>query len=311
MEDHSPWPFRVDVRDGTIIEAYSSHVIPAIKLFDGLIALGAGSGEAYQEGRETAWNWLCQYPLQNNRWKGYFEDIRLDPLNENRDQYSSLETARYLILHSQETEDGLSRARGIIEWVRDELGAAPFYKALPIHEQKFCYHVMGSHTARFAAVCALYARAAGESEYAQLAFRTFNWATYMADENGWVRVGVDEPDYHNQCWFTDGYFDFIPHFLDGMAYLPETAPFSSDHILESTSVIQSVDYRPLQINYRTFDSRAEETLRLTFYPQLVKCGGKLLEQDPDLERNEGWYFDLERKLIQIRHTDCEVEVHGR
>jgi hypothetical protein len=30
-------------------------------------------------------------------WEGYFEDIRLDPENANRDQLSPLETARYIL----------------------------------------------------------------------------------------------------------------------------------------------------------------------------------------------------------------------
>ncbi len=310
-EEHSPWPFRVNVRDGAVIETYTSHVLPAVRLFDELIALEAGSPAAYQPARDAAWNWLFRYPMQNNCWKGYFEDIRLDSQNGNRDQYSSLETARYLILHPEKDPDWRAHAKGIIEWVRAELGADFFYKAQPIHEQKYCYHVMGSHTARFSSVCALYARATGESEYADLARRTFNWATYMADDNGWVRVGIDEPDYHNQCWFSDGYFDYIPHFLDGMAYLPDTAPHASDHLLETSSVIQKVTYSPLHIQYRSFDPSAEEVLRLTFHPQAVRSGGKDLEQNLDAAHSQSWHFDDEKKLLHIRHTSVDVEVFGR
>ncbi|MCJ7718282.1 MAG: hypothetical protein MUO54_17415, partial [Anaerolineales bacterium] len=201
--DHSPWPFRVDVRTGEVIEAYTSHVIPAIRLFDELIALDLDPLNKFQVAREKTWTWLMKFPIQNQLWKGYFEDIRLDPENDNRDQYSALETARYLLKNHDHDPDWKSHAKDIIEWVRTTFGADPFYKAVPIHEQKFCFHIMGSHTARYASLCALYAKCTGESEYSDRAIRSFNWSTYMADDNGWVRVGIDEPDYHNQCWFTD------------------------------------------------------------------------------------------------------------
>ncbi len=104
---------------------------------------------------------------------------------------------------------------------------------------------MGSHTARFACLSAQYAEATGDERYAEQALRSFNWASYMANEDGTVTVGVDRPDYYNQCWFTDGYFDYVPHFIDGMAALPHTAPADSDHLLHSSSVVQEIQLRSL------------------------------------------------------------------
>jgi hypothetical protein len=307
----SPWPFRVDVRDGSVVETYSSHVIAAVRLFDGLIAMEDPATSDLARARQTAWEWLLRYPMQTNCWKGYFEDIRLDPRNANREQYSPLETARYLLLHPQHDPDWREHARRLIEWVRRTLGAQPFFKAVPIHEQKFCYHVMGSHTARFASLCALYAEVTGESRYAELARRCFNWATYMADENGWVRVGIDRPDYHNQCWFSDGYFDYVPHFLDGMAFLPHLAPANCDRLLRSTSVVQEIEYAPLQIRYRTFDDRASEVLRLTFEPRRVMAGDAALERHSSPVAGLGWHFDPHQGTLRIGHDAHTVLVQGR
>ena len=39
-------------------------------------------------------------------------------------------------------------------------------------------------------------------------------------------------------WLTDGYGDYIRHFLGAMAAVPELAPSDEGHILCSTSVIQ-------------------------------------------------------------------------
>jgi hypothetical protein len=309
-EEHSPWPFRVDVRDGSVVEAYSSHVIPAIRLFDALIELDLDPDQKLLAAREVAWAWLMEYPIRNHCWKGYFEDIRLDPENKNRDQYSALETARYLLLNPDQDPQGQIHAREIISWVKDTLGADPFYKATPIHEQKFCFHVMGSHTARYAAICALYANCTGEQAYAEQAQRALNWSTYMADEQGWVRVGIDEPDYHNQCWFTDGYFDYVPHFLDGMAFLPETAPRGVDHLLKSSSVVNRITYNPFSIVYKTFDASAVELLSLTFLPTNIRSNGVELEEVADPTQSIGWMFDQDRRLLQISHSAPDVEVTG-
>jgi len=310
-EEHSPWPFRVAVGDGAIVEAYTSHVIPAIRLFDELIQLDGESVSLYGEARQMAWDWLQRYPMQNNCWKGYFEDIRLDPENNNRDQYSALETARYLLLHPECDAQWQKHARDLIEWVRQTLGGEPFFQAVPIHEQKYCYHVMGSHTVRYASLCALYAKATGDKAYAERAFRSFNWASYMTDENGWVRVGIDEPDYYNQCWFTDGYFDYVPHFLDGMACLPKTAPQAIDRLLSSTSIVQQILYEPLQIRYRTFSKNARETLRLTFTPQTVKSAGQPLSRVEGASQDLGWSFDQGLGLLIVHHDSHDVGIHGQ
>ncbi len=103
---------------------------------------------------------------------------------------------------------------------------------------------MGSHTARFASVAARFAERTGDPTYRELARRSFNWASYMANEDGTVTVGVDRPDYYNQCWFTDGYFDYVPHFIDGLAAMPELADAATDHMLSSTSVVQEISYQP-------------------------------------------------------------------
>jgi hypothetical protein len=125
-----------------------------------------------------------------------------------------------------------------------------------------------------------------------------------------VRVGIDEPDYHNQCWFSDGYFDYVPHFLDGMACMPETAPRASDHLLQSSSVVQQITYNPLHIQYRTFDAKAADILRLTFAPMSVECDGKPLPEVPDPSHESGWSFDPQPGLMHVHHDSHSVEVRG-
>jgi hypothetical protein len=305
---HSPWPFRVDVRDGKVIEEYTSHMVPAVRLFDELVRLGHPQ---YRAARERVWAWLEAFPLQNNIWKGHFEDIRLDPDNGNRDQVSALETARYILEQRECLPGWREQVRGLIDWVKDNLGGHPFFTAIPVHEQKYCYFPMGSHTARFASLSAQYAEAAGDPSYAEQALRSFNWASYMAEEDGTVAVGVDRPDYYNQCWFTDGYFDYVPHFIDGMAALPHTAPADSDHLLRSSSVVQEIQYAPYRVAYRAFDAASKQKLRLTFKPLSVLAGGQPLSQLAELSQAPGWTFDETLRVLVVQADDRQVVISGK
>lgn len=305
----SPWPFRVDVRDNSPVEAYSSHVIGAIRLFDALAGIGLKDPGPLIEARELAWEWLMQVPMETGCWKGYFEDIRLDPDNQNRDQYSPMETARYLLDYPDRDPDWREHVQELLEWVRSSLGSEPFFKAIPIHEQAFCYHVMGSHTARFASVAARFAELSGDLEYAEMARRAFNWASYMTTDEGYVHVGIDPPDYYNQCWFTDGYFDYIPHFLDGMAALPDMAPDATDHLLRSSSVVTSVSYRPRRVEYRTYEAEAADVLKLTFRPMQVSSGNTTLSQATD-GIGDSWRWDTGTQCLYVRHSGHDVRVEG-
>jgi hypothetical protein len=310
--DHSPWPFRVNARTGEVVEEYTAHVIAAVRLFEELVALGADEdGLLARAGAETL-AWLRRFPLANNVWKGYFEDIRLDPENRNRDQYSALETARYLLASVGRSEQDVAQAEAIIEWVEDTLAAEPFFKALAIHEQLFCYHVMGSHTARYASLCAALHACTGQAVWRERAVRSLNWATYMATDSGIVLMGVDRPDYYNQCWFTDSYFDYVPHFLDAMCSIPALAPADQDHLLGTTSVVQHIDYQPLQVSYRTIHPRGEETLRLSFVPREVICDGRRLAargQDGQ-GAAPGWAFDPDERVLRVRRAGHAVVIHG-
>ena len=305
---HSPWPFRVDVRTGTVVEEYTAHMLPAVRLFDELIRLGQGD---FQAVRYQVWEWIEKYPLSNNVWKGHFEDIRLDPGNENRDQVSPLETARYLLENQERFPRWKETVRGLIDWVKETLGGHPFFTALPIHEQKYCYFPMGSHTARFASLSAQYGESADDPSYREQAVRSFNWASYMTCEDGTVTVGVDRPDYYNQCWFTDGYFDYVPHFLDGMAVMPGLAPADTDHLLHSTSVVQQISYLPNQVSYRTFDAGGTQKLRLTFPPVQIQAGSQLLVQQEQLKENPGWVFDSSMHVLTIKPGSRNVVIQGR
>jgi hypothetical protein len=66
---HSPWPFRVYAEMGIVRQAYSSHVLPAVELFDQLLALNgsapitAAVSARLSRAREAAWSWVVELGL--------------------------------------------------------------------------------------------------------------------------------------------------------------------------------------------------------------------------------------------------------
>lgn len=291
----SPWPFRVYADSGLVREDYCANVIGPIKLFDGLISLGLGDTEAYQVARQTAWNWLMTYPMKNNIWSNYFEDVPIQPDTNNFNQYSPMMTARYLLEHPELDPDWERHVRDLIGWVEGNF-AISSYGANTIREQKSFWYPMGSHTARYASVNALLYEKTGDVIAKEIAYRSLNWATYMARPNG---VVIDGPEVNNQ-WFTDGYGDYIRHFMTSLGAVPTWAPNRQSHLVRSTSLVNNITYSLSEINYSTTDAASTEILRTNFIPASVAVDGLELSQRPDLTQ-PGWIFDPLQSVLRIRH----------
>jgi len=300
----SPWPFRVNAQTDIVISDYCSNVIEPIKLFDELLRLKSRINLpeqkelAYNKARTLAWKWLYSKagPIVSGIWSGYFEDIQNDPDLSNRNQVSPMETARYLIRHP-ELDSNIKKTVPYLLGFVSTAFRTDGLKA--IKEQTWCYDPMGSHTARYASVCALWYDYTKDPYWKKEAFDFFNVATYMTDENGVVRVG---PTWAGS-WFSDGYGDYIRHFLEGLHAVPEWVNDGKDHILGSSSVVQSVQYTPSQIAYKTFDESAVEKLRMETKPKAVTVNGKKIaeQKNPDIE---GWQWEKMTKggVLSIRHN---------
>lgn len=298
-ESHSPWPFRVDAHTGTKIrEQYTANTIGPIRLFDELLRLKLGDTKSYSRARNIAWRWLMTYPVQNQVWTQYFEDVLIyADYRTNRNQYSALETARYLLQHPEMDPDAHAHAKRILDWVTGFFAVnsrtmgglhekGNQWGAEVLSEQVNDMDKMSSHTSRYASVLALWYEVTGDTNARERAFRSFNWATYASRADGLVRASIDQPTGY---WFSDGYGDYLRHFQRGMASVPEWAPPKESHLLGSTSVVRMIDYSDAQITYSTFDNASREVLRLRAAPTFIKAGGKSLRDVPALQsRTEGY-----------------------
>jgi hypothetical protein len=213
----SPWPFRAYASNGNVIADYSSDVIRPIQLFDALIALNVGNVASYQATRTKAWNWLMSGPVANNQWYNYFEDIPDGTANINN--YVPLETARYLLLNPNSDPNSLAKAQAIVTFVESALGSSQWGASIMTEQQAYNF-AMGSHTSRYGSVLALIAKATGDATLKEKAYRALSWATYEENADGQV-VAFIASGQPTQIWFSDGYGDYVRHFVSAMNTFPE------------------------------------------------------------------------------------------
>lgn len=286
----SPWPFRVNARNGIVVSDYCSNALEPIKLLNELlriktrITLTPERTSAYLRASDIAFKWLFSKsgPVTTSVWNAYFEDIPNDPEMTNRLQITPIELVKYLIANPELDKSVDVTIPSLIHWVAsafktDGLDA--------IKEQTWCYEPMGSHTARYGAACAMHFERTGDPWYKDQAYRFLNVASYMTYDNGVVVVGPNWPG----SWFSDGYSDYIRHFIDAMAAIPEWAPAGENHLLKSSSVVQHIKYERNKVSFATFDSQSEVVLRLASKPKSITVSGKSLSQ-PDKPGGDGYIW---------------------
>ena len=123
----------------------------------------------------------------------------------------------------------------------------------------------------------------------------------MCGSNG---VVIDGPEV-NHVWWTDGYGDYIKHFLEGLGAVPQWAPPTQSHLLRSTSIVRSIQYSATEIDYTVADTASQETFRLAFTPESISVDGTLLPNLPSLTQ-EGWTYDSTTGALRLRHDSGTV-----
>jgi len=316
--DHSPWPDRCHARDGSLrggkgMFPYSANVAEPIMLFDELIRLNEGDTAAYSKTRSGAWDWLMKYPMQNNVWVGYFEDV--PGSMDNMNQVIPLEFARWILIHPEKDPEWREHARQLIEWVKTTPKWPKYmvHGALVTTEQGdgkgFCCNLPNqccdSHSARLAAIEALYYSKTGDVAYKEAAYRTYNWVSYFQGLSGAAHA-----PFSNQWWFTDEFADGPRRMMDAFWAVPEWAPADESHLLGSLSVVTKIVYGAGSVTYSTFDHESTDVLRLNFIPDSIRVGGKLIARRNDLS-GEGYVVNDKDRTLTIRHTSSrDVDIQG-
>jgi len=278
----SPWPFRVNARTGAVISEYCSNSLDPIKLLDELIRikdvirLDTGDFRQIKIARNAAYNWLFSRlgPMHTYIWNGYFEDIQNDPLASNRVQITPGELAKHILKNPEFDKNYDKDVPALIHWIRSVFKTDGMNA---IKEQTYCFEPMGSHTARYGSLCAMWYEKSGDEWYKNEAYKYLNFASYMTLPDGFVAVGPNWPG----AWFSDGYSDYVRHYIDAMAAIPEWAPQNENHLLRSTSIVKGIKYEQNKIELNTFDPTS-----------VLK-------------------FKLKKKPIKIKVNNLEVKIDGK
>ena len=284
-EAHSPWPFRVHSLTGQVPEerndrdhliyraSYTTNWTGVLRLFDGLSGLGVGKTDAYRATSRLVTDWLKAYPLRNNRWGPFFEDVSTKDYSDTEINADTL--AQYILEHPGWDTEGKAKARGILDWSMRTFANREAEKwGVVVMNEQTAYTVPGqSHTSRHASVELLYAEKTGDLSGKDTAFRRLAWATYWVDDFGMNRYPRDD------IWLTDGYGDFVRHYLRSMASFPELAPDRQDHLLCTSSVIRSIAYGAEEIGFEAFDAGSDERFKLGASDP-VRIEGGTMQWDP-------------------------------
>ena len=323
-ENNSPMPFKVNAyndsvgilknnnRDGTVagLSNYTSNWSGTLELFLELQKLKVGQTQLYQQAFDKILHWMKNFPLKNNKWGPFFEDIP----GWSDTQINAITFAEFMMKYPEYFPEWRQEVKKIFDWVYEKLGNEKWkqYGVTVINEQT-AYSVPGnSHTARQAAAELQYMLLTSDrSRYAH-AVRQLNWATYMVDFDGKNFYPT------NAVWMTDGYGDYVRHYLKAMAASPELAPSDESHLLYSSSVVQHMFYRTqlgkyyfrairdatkTEIHYATFDTTGTEVIRLAKKPS-----GVLFNNTPAKENDtrEGYDWKPLGKggVLTIRRTNA-------
>jgi hypothetical protein len=325
--NYSPLPFKVNVYTGntallrnhdftgTWIDTagYTSNWAPTMQLFLDLIELKTGDTTAYQKSFTTMLNWMKNFAMKENKWGPFFEDV--DWWSET--QINAMTCARFIMEHKNYFPDWKNDVLKIIEWVHKTFANPKWkkYGVIVTNEQTGYQTPGNSHSSRQAADELLYVSLTGDSIFYENALRELNWATYMVDFNGKNCFPQDEP------WLTDGYGDYVRHFLRAMDAIPALTPPNEDHIISSTSVIQQADYKgnfnkfiylnfenvdsnKVKLFYRTFDISGTEKIKLRLKPSVIMVDSKVIHESKTGEGYE-WKPMASGGLLIIRRE------HGR
>ena len=323
--EYSPLPFKINVFTGKTVllnvqgtgsgkstdtAGYTSNLTPTLQLFYDLIQLHEGNTDAYKIAAEKILTWLKKYPIQNNKWGPFFEDVG----EWSQTQINAMTCARYMMEHPEYFPGWKKEVKNIIDWVHTNFNNDKWKKyGVVVTNEQSVYPVPGnSHTARQGADELLYVSLTGDTSLYPNALRELNWATYAVDADGKNCFPTDEP------WLTDGYGDYVRHYLRAMATFPELAP-DEDHILSSTSVIQQADYKgnfkkylsvefdhpdtsKVRLYYRCFDNNGTELIKLKSKPSAVLLNGIALTETANAD-GYSWYPLSEGGELTVRRKN--------
>jgi len=146
-ENNSPLPFKVNALTGelgqlltstrngrdTTLSSYTSNWSGTMELFLELIKLNKGDVVLYQQAFDKILAWMKEYPLKNNKWGPFFEDVP----GWSDTQINAITFAQFMMDHQEYFPNWKKDVVGIFDWVYKILGNKTWekYGVIVVNEQ--------------------------------------------------------------------------------------------------------------------------------------------------------------------------------
>lgn len=214
----SPWPFRVDFRNGEERGPVSGNMTYILRLYDALLARGY---EEFSTPRESLWSWVRLHQIPSAGADGalfaqFFED---HDTPTNRTAWAPLNLARYLLERQSALDPGWQdHCAALLDFVRRTF--THMESGIRVcHEQDEDPQAWGGINSTYGAVLALYAKATGSSAWAGEARAALDFTLYSIDELGRPRDLAKNP--RPGGWQEDAHTDVIHNYVDALRAFPE------------------------------------------------------------------------------------------
>ena len=196
------WPFRVNPFTGEVFEDYTSSAIYAVELLDA--AHRISGEERFAGARDRALAALLQGPVRDGRWCGFYEDISREAGAENRTNYDAIDTARWLARHATPSNDRLTLALALHDWIRERFVDTDhrYGPAEAVREQLACNIRMGVHSLHWALLLLDLADATGDASYRARAAAIGDYTTYLMRDDGSIGLDPSWPEDRLGFWYS-------------------------------------------------------------------------------------------------------------
>ena len=171
----SVWPYRVVMSTGQVTAPYGANWFGCYSLLDNLVRAKIGNTAAYRSAMAKAKAFILQYPMKTGYWTDGHTDTDVNS-NIYRSNMSASNASLYLLDHPEFDPDFLKDVPGLIAWTEKYFifHSAPGEPAMQwgahiVGEQDSFLFKMDYQTARYAAECAGWFAASGDTSFKEKA----------------------------------------------------------------------------------------------------------------------------------------------
>ncbi len=329
VEDDGRWPFRVRPSDGLVIQDYTSHLIPIVRLLETLEVDHSGNG--YGAAAAKAMAWLTANPLeptspQYMHWEGFYEDVPPAEMIGEIDHYSAEETLEYLL--DRDAPGDLDKAIEIMDWSTNRY-LAPWsmengYDAYaPVvlewdHWPHSTYSATGQWAWMQLRLDAMTAgTAANDTIWRSRAILALNSLTYgqgpFSPPGGDGRMlttirELTDPTFLPETWYEQN-FNTVKYMLQAFGLVPELAPDDENHLLAYEGAQPtSVQYSTTEITI-AWDGPGVAHFKLAGAPYGVLLNDGWIDPvAPGVPLDRSWRYDASTHVLDVAHEGETVRI---